>query len=285
MELLLLFAAALAAWFAWRAWRRRRRRAISARPLPDAWRRIMEENIPLYRRLPEELKERLHARVHLFLHDKRFHGMNGLEIDDEIRLTVAGTACILLLGRRDLEFADFTNILVYPSTFVSERREREGLVEHVGRPARLGESWKRGPMVLAWDAARHGAFDVRDGRNVILHEFAHKLDEADGVVDGAPVLDGGYSAWARVMQREFEALQRNAAREVRTVMDHYGATQPAEFFAVLVETFFEKPKQLSEHHPELFEQVRRCFGLDPLAWPEPEGPHRMSDPEALGERQ
>ncbi len=266
--LLVILAAALLAWGVHRFLRARQRRRAAAMPLSDVQRRILHDNIPLYRRLPDDLKARLERHLQVFLFDKRFHGINGQAIDEEIRLTVAGTACILLLGRDDLEFAGFTNILVYPSTFASEQRQSDGMIEHVGHQARLGESWKRGPLVLAWDSARHGARDVQDGHNVILHEFAHKLDEADGVMDGAPILEqkSHYVSWARTMQHEYDLLQQRAARHLETVMDHYGATQPAEFFAVLVETFFEKPFQLDRHHPELYAEMQRCFGVDPLAW-------------------
>lgn len=273
-QLLVLLAAAALVWAGYRIQRAVQRKRAAATPLSDAQRQILHDNIPLYRRLPDEMKARLEHHIQAFLFDKRFHGMQGLAIDDEIRLTVAGTACILLLGREDLAFAGFTNLLIYPSTFVSEQHHHDGMIEHVGRPARLGESWKRGPMVLAWDSARHGAGDIHDGHNVILHEFAHKLDEADGAMDGAPVLEqrSQYVSWARVMQPAFDRLQRNAAQHVKTVMDHYGATNPAEFFAVLVETFYEKPRQLERHHPELYAEMKRCFGVDPKSWHEAPSP-------------
>jgi Mlc titration factor MtfA (ptsG expression regulator) len=112
---------------------------------------------------------------------------------------------------------------------------------------------------------------MRDGHNVILHEFAHKLDGADGAVDGAPSLAqrSHYVSWARVMTREYKRLRRRAERRARTVMDHYGASEPQEFFAVLVETFFEKPRQLKKRHPELYAEMQRCFGLDPVEWHHP----------------
>jgi len=268
---LIITAAAALAWGTLRFLRARQRRRVARTPLSDSQRRILEQNVPLYRKLPDNLKIRLDRHVQTFLFDKRFHGLHGLAIDEEIRLTVAGTACILLLGRDDLEFAGFTTILVYPSTFVSEQRVQDGLLEQVGRPARLGESWKRGPLILAWDSARHGAGDIKDGHNVILHEFAHKLDEADGVMDGTPLLEQNsqYVTWARAMQPAFDELQRHAEQEIQSVMDHYGATNPAEFFAVLVETFYEKPRQLNKRHPELYAEMRRCFGVDTIDWHDP----------------
>ncbi len=272
---LIIIAAALLVWGTHRLFLARQRRRTARKPLSVEQKRILEENVPLYRRLPDDLKTRLERHIQIFLFDKRFHGLQGLEVDEEIRLTVAGTACVLLLGRDDLKFAGFSTILIYPSTFVSEQRVQDGLLEQVGRPARLGESWKRGPLVLAWDSARHGASDIKDGHNVILHEFAHKLDEADGTMDGTPILEqkSQYVSWARAMQPAFDELQRHAARELKTVMDYYGATNPAEFFAVLVETFYEKPRQLNKHHPELYAEMKRCFGVNPVEWHAPAQQH------------
>ena len=200
------------AWFGYRLIRRRRRRAISTRPLPDEWREILERNVPLYSRLPEALRQELHGHVQLFLHDKRFHGFDGLEIDDEMRLTVAGNACVLLLNRSNDHYSNFTSIYMYPSTFVAQHTTYDGVVQSIGRQARLGESWHRGPLVLAWDSVLHGTRDIKDGHNVVLHEFAHKLDDADGRVDGAPILEqrSQYTSWARVMRREYKQLQAQA---------------------------------------------------------------------------
>jgi hypothetical protein len=251
--------------------RNRRRRAIASRPLPEAWQRIVERNVPLYGRMPDALRRRLHRRIQLFLHDKRFYGFQGVVIDDEIRLTVAANACLLVLNRSVDSYRGFKSIFIYPSTFLVEHESWDGRVRNVAKQARLGESWHRGPLVLAWDASLHGTRDMRDGHNVILHEFAHKLDGADGRVDGAPPLQqrSRYTSWARVMSREYKRLRRKAAKRARTVMDHYGSTQPEEFFAVLVETFFEKPRQLQKRHPELYEQMQACFDVDPAAWHAP----------------
>jgi Mlc titration factor MtfA (ptsG expression regulator) len=270
MEILLAVTLAALGWWLWGRWRRKRRRALAETPLPERWREILERNVPLYRGLPDELKRELHGHVQLFLHDKTFEGFQGLEVTDEMRVTVAGNACILLLNRPHDQYANFSTIYLYPSTFVSQHESYDGLVQSVGRQARLGESWHRGPVVLSWDSALAGSRDIKDGHNVILHEFAHKLDDADGAVDGAPILHqrSQYTSWARVMRREFEQLQRQAGHGARTLLDHYGASAPEEFFAVLVETFYEKPRQLRDRHPELYEEMRKCFRVDPLAWHE-----------------
>lgn len=270
MEILLVVALAAVAWWLWGRWRRHLRRRIAATPLPKDWVRIIEHNLPLYRGLPPDLREQLHGHIRLFLHDKRFHGFHGLEVTDEMRLTVAANACLLLLNRPHDHFGAFTSIYLYPTTFVSQQKHHDGLVESVGRQARLGESWHRGPLVLAWDSVQKGVRDLHDGHNVVLHEFAHKLDGADGAVDGAPILPQGsqYASWARVMQREFEALRQRAGSGTRGLIDTYGATAPAEFFAVLVELFYERPHRLRREHPELYAELVACFEVDPAEWHE-----------------
>ena len=245
-----------------------RRRRLSQRAFPEEWHEILDRNVPLYKLLPDDLKNELHGHIHIFLNEKKFSGCAGLEITDEIRVTVAAFACILLLNRKSRYYPSFTSIFVYPNTYIAENTSREGLIQVVEEKARLGESWRRGPIVLSWDSVLHGALDIKDGHNVVLHEFAHKLDEQYGSTDGAPRLDqrSHYISWARVMQKEFEALQRKAHRGRKTVMDHYGAKEPAEFFAVLTETFFEKPQELKNKHPELYEEAQRFFNLDPISW-------------------
>jgi Mlc titration factor MtfA (ptsG expression regulator) len=134
---------------------------------------------------------------------------------------------------------------------------------------RLGESWHRGAVVLAWDDVLHGAADPRDGHDVVLHEFAHQLDQEDGAANGAPRLPkpSMYAAWARVLGEEFEGLAESREQHRRTVLDKYGATNPAEFFAVATEAFFEKPLQLRKRHAELYEQLAAFYRQDPASWP------------------
>jgi len=272
MEVLLVAALAFVAWLGWLGWRKRRRQQLFQAPLPHDWQQILERNVPLYRRLPDKLKKRLHGHIQIFLNDKQFYGFQGLVITDEVRVTIAGNACILLLGLPHPEYANFSSVFVYPSTFIAEQESYDGVLASTEQEARLGESWHRGPVVLAWDSVLHGTRDIRDGHNVVLHEFAHKLDDADGSVDGAPILAqrSQFTSWARVMQREYEQLRRHADAGAQTVLDHYGATNPAEFFAVLTETFYEQPRQLKEHHPELYQEMQTCFGVDPLEWLESE---------------
>jgi MtfA peptidase len=248
--------------------KRLRRPAIRERPFPPAWGAIIEKNVAYYRRLPPEDQEELRGHVQVFLEEKSFVGCNGLELTDEIRVTVAAQACVLLLHRETDYFPDLESILVYPSTYVAHRREQvAGGVVIEGPEARLGESWLRGEVVLAWDSVLAGAADARDGHNVVFHEFAHQLDQETGEADGAPALPrrSMYIAWARVLGAEFEELVRQAEQRHRTDIDRYGATNPAEFFAVVTEAFFEKPQQLRRKHPALYEQLQLFYRQDPAA--------------------
>jgi Mlc titration factor MtfA (ptsG expression regulator) len=160
---------------------------------------------------------------------------------------------------------------VYPSTFLSENIQYLGDYVYIEeQAAHLGESWRRGMLVLAWDSVKRGGMDWSDGQNVVLHEFAHQLDQQDGAADGAPILEHGsrYAAWARILSKEYERLQATARSGLESVMDEYGATNPAEFFAVATETFFEKPHAMKRRHPELYEALKGYYKLDPVAWGE-----------------
>jgi Mlc titration factor MtfA (ptsG expression regulator) len=268
MEILVFTALAFVAWLGWRRWQQQRRQRRFEQPLSDAAVAILERNVPLYERLPESLRPKLHGHVQVFLDSMEFQGFHGQVIDDEVRLTIAGNACMLLLNRPGQFYENFSSVYVYPSTFFSDQEDFDGVVSSVRREHRLGESWIRGPVIFAWDSVRHGALDPRDGHNVVLHEFAHKIDDMDGAVDGAPGLTTAEEArrWAHTMREGFEAHVERVERGLPTVIDPYGATNPAEFFAVLTETFYEEPRDLKEHHPALYSEMQRCYGVDPLSW-------------------
>ena len=241
---------------------------MRGRPFPSEWEAILERSVPIYRRLSEDDRLELKGHVLVFLAEKRFEAAGGLSIDDEIRVTIAAHACVLLLHRPTDYYPGLYTIIVYPGAYVAERAVREpiGVVtEQI--ETRLGESSTRGAVVLSWDAVSAAASDVGDCRNVVLHEFAHQLDAQDGRVEGTPVLSdrSRYVAWARILGEEYERLRRDASLGRRTVLDRYGATSPAEFFAVATECFFTRPGLLAGNHPELYAELRDYYRQDPAA--------------------
>ena len=244
------------------------KRAISA-PFPEDWARLLEANIQVYRHLPMPLRLQLRKLIKQFLHQKHFSGAGGLEITDEIRLTIAAEACMLILNRSSRVYPALRYIIVYPTSFVVERAhvDASGVVDSHPRGL-LGESWQNGKVILAWDSVLQGSRNFLDGQNVVLHEFAHQLDSETGSANGAPLLGGAssYNTWAMVLSGEFKELQALSRRGKRSLMDHYGATNPAEFFAVATETFFEKPRQMAKHHHELFEILQGYYRIDPREW-------------------
>jgi MtfA peptidase len=262
-------ASVLAFFIGKRVLRDRRLRQLAATPFPDEWENILRKNVGLYQYLPDTLKEQLHNDIKIFVNEKRFEGLGGLEMTDEIRVTIAAEASMLLLNRQNRDYPGLSSILVYPSAYVAKQNIAVGGGTYIeGRSVRLGESWQHGSVVLAWDYVRQGSVNSEDGHNVVLHEFAHQLDQEDGISDGAPVLEkrSSYAAWARIMNMEYERLQSNIEHHKKRVMDDYGAASPAEFFAVATETFFEKPRQLKKKSPDLYSELKEFYKVDPVEW-------------------
>lgn len=260
---------AVLAWLLFGPAIRRRRFARLRRQEPPAdLAAVLTRTVRLYASMPDDLRRQLHGHVNVFLAEKEFIGCNGQEITDEIRYTIAGTACMLLLNREANYFPGFTSILVYPDTYQSVDVVYDGLVESHEQSTRAGESWHRGPIVLSWGDVIRGVTDDSDGFNVVLHEFAHKLDEENEGTDGLPMLhaDHHYREWADVLGREYEALEKRVMRGDNHVLDDYGLESPPEFFAVATESFFEKPQAMRERLPDLYEQLRRFYCVDPAGW-------------------
>jgi hypothetical protein len=248
------------------AWRRRQ---IRRRPFPTEWRRILRERVPYFRNMPADLQLRLKKHVQVFLAEKPIIGCGGLVVDDEIRVTVAAQACLLLLSRRSDYFGELRQILVYPGAFVVDRVKAEpsGVLQDQ-RQVLAGESWSQGQVILSWPDAVEGAAVPHDGRNVVIHEFAHQLDQEKGQANGAPWQAGRRKRehWAQVFAREYSALRLRAARGQASLLSDYGATDPAEFFAVASEVFFEQPQQLADEHAELYAQLSDYYRVNPLSW-------------------
>ncbi len=245
-----------------------RRRRIKNRVFPLDWMVILERNVPLYKRLPASLRERLHGHINVLLAEKTFKGCGGLQLTDEIRITIAAQAALLLLNERGNYFSKLHLILVYPSAFIASQTTSFGdhYLEEI--QVKAGESWQIGIVVLSWEDIRRDALHWKDGRNVVLHEFAHQLDQESGSSSGVPILEkrSDYVSWARIFSQEYQTLCREVEQGLETVIDDYGATDPAEFFAVVTETFFEKPFQMEKKHPELYNELKRYYKLDPTEW-------------------
>ena len=234
-------------------------------PIPDGWKDIVARNVPLANGLSEEERERLMRLVQVFVHDKPFEGCGGLEITGEMRVTIAAHACLLLLHLDGPCYPRVRRILVYPGAFRPKHVLRRRSVTPPSVEPESGEAWQDGIVVLSWDDVQRGGAND----DVVLHEFAHALDQEDGDAGGTPVLDSPslVRSWARVLSAHYEQLKRDVEEGRTTVLDEYGATNPAEFFAVATETFFEKPEQLKATEPDLYEQLRQFYHQDPASRP------------------
>ena len=260
--------AALVAFGLYFFYKRWRDQSLLNKPFPENWLTIVESRLPIYSALSPEEQSQLRQRIKFFIDRKDFYGCAGLILTDEIRVTIAAEACLLLLNKKRPIYPKLTAILVYPTAFRVEREQQQadGTIAS-GSRGMLGESWDNGRVILSWDDVEKGVRDFTDGHNVVLHEFAHQLDAESGSTNGAPPLRrNSYTAWARIFSDNFKDLDARSNTGLKTVMDQYGATNPAEFFAVATETFFEKPHQLCKRRPELYEELRTYYQLDPRDW-------------------
>lgn len=247
-------------------WTERRHRRLREQPFPAAWAHIVRRRVPLAARLPAQLLRRLEGQIQVFVAEKPFIGCQGQVIDDEVRITIAAQACLLLLGDDGAAcYPRLRQVLVYPEPFLVQRTQtlQGGVVDAQPR-ALAGESWGQGQVILAWSQVLDGAAASDDGRNVVLHEFAHQIDQDSGAADGQPWLADAASRrrWAVVMGDAFERLRHTPS----AVLDAYGASDPAEYFAVATEAFFERPQALADEAPEVYAELARLYRLQPAHW-------------------
>jgi len=244
-----------------------RRNKTASRPFPWDWLAIIEENVPLYQKLSDADRKELQRHILIFLSEKRFEGCGGLEITDEIKLTITAQACILLLHRQTDYYPGLHSILVYPNAYVANRIEHlaAGVVAE-GPEVRLGESWHRGSVVLSWDDVQSSAADAASTHNVVFHEFAHQIDTTFGEGDDTPILQrsSAYRTWSRILQKEYQRFCDDVEDNRYTVLDSYGATNPAEFFAVATEFFFQQPQLLRQHYPDLYNELKVFYQFSAL---------------------
>jgi MtfA peptidase len=272
MALLVLFglAALIVGWIGSGPWRTRRRRArLRAQPFPAVWRGILRRRVPQVRALPADLQLQLKQHMMVFLAEKPFIGCQGLVVTTEMRITVAALACLLLLNRPTDYYPRLRQILIYPGAFVVDRPHTDSAgLQQDERRVLSGESWSEGQVILSWQDTLHGAAVANDGHNVVIHEFAHQLDQENGPANGAPLLArrAHYARWSRVLGEAFAQLQAQADRGEPSLLSHYGATDPAEFFAVASEVFFEQPEQLAQELPALYAELTGLYRVHPLSW-------------------
>lgn len=246
------------------AGRAARRRELMGMRFDDAVREEIAEDFALYGMLPDGLRDELDGLVHVFVSEKAFEACGGLEeVTGHMQRVIGAQACLMLLRVEHHDFYErLRSILVYPGAYRAQGMYGEG------DSVRLGESWGSGSVVLSWDSVVSGGRDPKDGHDVTIHEFAHQLDQEDGAGDGVPELDsrGAYREWSAIFRPAFERLQERAEKGKVKVLDEYGAENPAEFFAVSTETFYEKPDQMAEEYPKVFEALVGYYGVDPREW-------------------
>ena len=250
----------------YRRWRLERQ---GRHPFPRAWRQILRRRMPYFRDMPADLQLQLKQLIQVFLAEKTFVGCQGQRITDEIRVLVAAQACLLLLNRDTDYFPKVKTILIYPAAFIRNEpgADEHGLVSDQYQVL-AGEAWEFGQVVLSWRDSLEGADDPADGRNLVLHEFAHQLDNENGPANGVPRLHADIDRrdWAATFTREYEQLCEQSDLGWPGLFDPYGATNPAEFFAVVTEVFFEQPQQFSEQHQALYLLLSRYYRVNPLHW-------------------
>lgn len=248
----------------WRDWRRRR---LLRRPFADDWLEMLNRNVQYYARLTAVEQAKLRDDLRILVAEKHWEGCGGLLMTDEIKVTIAAQAALLLLGFHDEYFDMMKSILVYPNAYVAPGHTvtRGGVVLE-GESHRGGEAWYRGPVILSWADTLASGRDETDGVNLVLHEFAHQLDMKNGrMVDGTPALATRVEneRWQAVIHAEFRRLELECQRGQQTLLDCYGATNIGEFFAVSTECFFERPRAMSEQHPDLYDILQGFYRQDP----------------------
>ena len=266
----LIAVGALFWWAGVPALRERQRLALSRKPLPDEWRGWLQQDVAVYRHLPDALREKLHGLIQIFVAQKTFVGCNGLTVTDRMRVIIAANACLLVMNRPGVPqknlYDELFSILIYPGAFIVPEVTAMGggVVQH-GHRVLSGQAWDSRRIILSWEDIEQ---PPGSGHNVVMHEFAHYLDMEDETMDGAPGLpsSNAYREWSQTFWQEFRRLRQELSYGMPTVIDPYGATAPAEFFAVVTEVFFQRPHELANAHPQLYGQLLKYYRLDPAQW-------------------
>jgi len=246
----------------------RRRRKLLAEPFPVEWAEALQENVGHYALLPAALQERLRDIVRILIAEKEWVAARGLTLSDEMRVTVAAMAGILLLGQENFYFENVPTILLTPTGYKARRRHfLGGEASLVSDEELLGEANYAGHITVSWADALHAAREPGHGENLVFHEFAHKIDMLSGYADGTPPMPVKLMRrWQPLMKEEFEELIQAVEWDRETFLDSYGATDEGEFFAVLTEAFFDNPLGLRVHHAELYRLFVDFYGVNPAEW-------------------
>ena len=246
-----------------------RRKKLTAAPFPAIWEEIVAHNVVHYSMLNDAERAKLRALIQVFIAEKYWEGAGGLILTDEIRVTISAQACLLILGLPHNYYQNVESIIVYPSTVIPPQHKL-GFFENALEPVELshpiiGQAFRQGPVIIIWDAALQDGRHPESGHNVIYHEFAHKLDMLDGAADGTPPLRdrAEYRDWVQTCANEYLQLKHDAERGKKSFLNSYGATNEAEFFAVATEQFFDQPRLMIKHAPELYRVLKEYYRQDP----------------------
>ena len=251
------------------SWLKKRRRAkLLESPFPNDWTAILETNVAPYRAISTTDQAKLRDCIRVFIAEMNWEGCNGLRVTDEMRVTIAGYACLLLLGMQHDYFSHVSSVLIYPAGFRAPTKKQLAGVVLEGEIALDGEAVYRGTVILSWKEIQADIDQPWDGENLVVHEFAHQLDMLNREIDGTPPLHSRDQAqrWHKIMTTEYHRLIRDTRRGQTSLIREYGATNEAEFFAVVTECFFDAPQELQAEHPELYDLLHEYYGQDPAVW-------------------
>lgn len=249
--------------------RQRKHNKLIHHQFPEHWNNLLRDSWPLYNNLPEELKKQLQQRIQIFINEKAFYGCQGFEVNEHHKVLIAAQACLLIVNKSIQHYDSLQAILVYPSTFVVNRGNLMGNELYDNEPLALsGESWSVGKVIISWDDAVSGMINSRDGTNVVIHEFAHILDQESGYANGAPILNSraDYQRWSNSFLNAYQRLQNRLQQNQWTAINAYGGTGPEEFFAVVTEMFFEQPDILEQYEPQVYRALEEYFLVNPKSW-------------------
>ena len=246
--------------------RRKKNRSAHRVEFPERWEAYLQRNVGLYHYVPPELQRRLREDLLVFVETKHWEACAGLEVTEEMKVTIAAQACILLMGMEHDFYSDVRTILVYPTKFRMHQDVPDGKLVPTREVQLLGQAWRRGPVILAWDEVLIGGRNPRDGRNVVFHEFAHQLDFMGELGHLTEVPLEKMNRWRRVIRSEHQRLVEETKVGHATVLDAYGAQSEREFFAVATECFFTRPRELRASLPDLYEVLRDYYGMETALW-------------------